>query len=69
LRTLVEEQSNRIVEQATLIDTQATLISEQTTLIEKMRAEMTVLLARLSSNSRTSSKPPSSDGYAKPDPK
>ncbi len=55
LRALVEEQANRIVEQATLI--------------EKLRAEMTVLLARLSSNSRTSSKPPSSDGYAKPDPK
>ena len=38
LRTLVEEQANRIV--------------EQTTLIEKLRAEMTVLLARLSSNSQ-----------------
>jgi transposase len=62
LRALVEEQANRIVEQTTLIEAQATLI-------EKMRAEMTVLLARLSSNSRTSSKPPSSDGYAKPDPK
>lgn len=62
MRTLVEEQANQIVEQATLIEAQATLI-------EKMRAEMTVLLARLSSNSRTSSKPPSSDGYSKPDPK
>ena len=62
MRTLVEEQANRIVEQTTLIEA-------QTTLIEKMRAEMTVLLARLSSNSRTSSKPPSSDGYSKPDPK
>lgn len=30
---------------------------------------MAVLLARLSSNSRTSSKLPSSDGYSKPDPK
>ena len=62
MRILVEEQANRIVEQATLIEA-------QTTLIEKMRAEMTVLLARLSSNSRTSSKPPSGDGYSKPDPK
>jgi transposase len=45
------------------------LVEEQATPIEKLRAEMTVLLARLSSNSRTSSKPPSSDGYCKPDPK
>jgi uncharacterized coiled-coil protein SlyX len=37
LRTPLEEQANRI--------------AEQVTLIEKMRAEMTVLLARLSSNS------------------
>jgi len=55
LRTLVEEQANRIVEQAALI--------------EKMRVEMTELLARLSMTSRNSSKPPSSDGYSKPAPK
>lgn len=55
LRTLVEEQANRIVEQAALI--------------EKMRVEMTELLARLSMTSRNSSKPLSSDGYTKPAPK
>jgi len=61
-RATLEEQSNWIEEQAKLV-------TEQASLIAKMRAEMTVLLAQLSSNSRTSSKPPSSDGSSKPDPK
>ena len=59
LRTLVDGQANRIVEQSALIE-------EQAKLIESMRSEMTELLARLTMNSRNSSKPPSSDGYFKP---
>ena len=62
MRTLVEEQAIRIVEQSALIE-------EQAKLIETMRSEMTELLARLTMNSRNSSKPPSSDGYSKPAPK
>lgn len=62
MRTLVEEQANRIVEQTTLIE-------EQAKLIEALRSQMTELLARLSMTSRNSSKPPSSDGYTKPAPK
>jgi uncharacterized protein DUF6444 len=34
--------------------------------IEALRAELREVRARQSTNSRTSSKPPSSDGYAKP---
>ncbi len=62
MRTLVEEQANRIVEQAALIE-------EQSKLIEAMRSQITELLTRLSMTSRNSSKPPSSDGYTKPAPK
>jgi len=39
------------------------------TMIEKLTVEMAELRARLAMNSRNSSKPPSSDGYAKPAPK
>jgi len=44
-------------------------VGEQTGLIEKLTAEIAELRARLNMNSRNSSKPPSSDGYAKPAPK
>ena len=39
------------------------------TMVEKLTVEMAELRARLAMNSRNSSKPPSSDGYAKPAPK
>jgi len=45
------------------------IIAEQAQLIDKLVAEVTELKARLAINSRNSSKPPSSDGYAKPAPK
>lgn len=38
-------------------------------MVEKLTVEMAELRARLAMNSRNSSKPPSSDGYAKPAPK
>ncbi|WP_276968347.1 DUF6444 domain-containing protein, partial [Metallibacterium scheffleri] len=44
-------------------------VGEQAGLIEKLTAEIAELRARLNMNSRNSSKPPSSDGYAKPAPK
>ena len=46
-----------------------TMLAEQAQLIEKIAVEMAELRARLAMNSRNSSKPPSSDGYAKPAPK
>jgi transposase len=46
-----------------------TMMAEQARLIERLTVEMAELRARLAMNSRNSSKPPSSDGYAKPAPK
>ena len=46
-----------------------TTVAEQAAVIEKLTAEIAELRARLNMNSRNSSKPPSSDGYAKPAPK
>lgn len=45
------------------------LVAEVVETNEKLRSEVTELRARLSLNSRNSSKPPSSDGYEKPAPK
>jgi transposase len=42
------------------------LVAEQATLIADLRVEVAELRARLSANSRNSSRPPSSDGLAKP---
>ncbi len=44
-------------------------VAEQADVIDKLVAEVVELKARLTMNSRNSSKPPSSDGYAKPAPK
>lgn len=44
-------------------------VTDLTGLIERLTVENAELRARLAMNSRTSSKPPSSDGYAKPAPK
>ena len=44
-------------------------VADQTAMIERLMAENVELRARLASNSKNSSKPPSSDGYAKPAPK
>ncbi len=44
-------------------------VAEQAALIGKLSVEIAELRARLDMNSRNSSKPPSSDGYAKPAPK
>ena len=44
-------------------------VAEQAGRIEKLASEIAELRARLNMNSRNSSKPPSSDGYAKPAPK
>lgn len=44
-------------------------VAEQVGRIEKLMAENAELRSRLNMNSRNSSKPPSSDGYAKPAPK
>ncbi len=45
------------------------MVVQQAQLIERLTVEMAELRARLAMNSRNSSKPPSSDGYAKPAPK
>ncbi len=45
------------------------VVAEQAKLIEKLTADIADLRSRLKMNSRNSSKPPSSDGYAKPAPK
>lgn len=45
------------------------LVAAQAAMIDKLTAEIAELRARLDMNSRNSSKPPSSDGYAKPAPK
>lgn len=44
-------------------------VAEQAGVIEKLSVEIAELRARLNMNSRNSSRPPSSDGYAKPAPK
>lgn len=53
--------------QATILDLRKT-ISEQAIVIERLRRENAELKERLNKNSRNSSKPPSSDGFAKPTP-
>lgn len=45
------------------------LVATQAAMIEKLTVEVAELRARVDKNSRNSSKPPSSDGYAKPAPK
>lgn len=45
------------------------VVAAQAALIEKLTVEIAELRARVDMNSRNSSKPPSSDGYAKPAPK
>ena len=54
--------------EAELAVLRATVI-DQAAMIERLVAENAELRARLSSNSKNSSKPPSSDGYTKPAPK
>jgi len=55
------------------VDTSESLSSiskeELIALIVQLRAEVSELKAQLAKNSRNSSKPPSSDGYGKPQPK
>ncbi|MHB1510417.1 MAG: DUF6444 domain-containing protein [Acidimicrobiales bacterium] len=48
-----------------LIDSLRATVAEQAGMIEKLTAEIVELRARLNMNSRNSSKPPSSDGYAR----
>jgi len=64
-----EEQAQEIVSLRSTVVEQAGLIEKQAGLIEKLVAEIAELHSRLKMNSRNSSKPPSSDGYAKPAPK
>jgi transposase len=52
-----------------LVASQAAIIREQAAEIERLKARVADLEARLAANSRNSSKPPSSDGLAKPVPK
>lgn len=56
-------------EQTQLIVSLRATVAEQAGLIEQLSAEIAELRTRLKMNSRNSSKPPSSDGYAKPAPK
>ena len=52
-----------------LVASQATLIAELRAEVTGLRAKVAELEGRLAQNSRNSSRPPSSDGYAKPAPK
>ncbi len=52
-----------------IIVTLLALVSEQQERLAKLEAENKELADRLKTNSRNSSKPPSTDGYAKPLPK
>jgi uncharacterized protein involved in exopolysaccharide biosynthesis len=62
LRELLAERDERIAEQ----DAEIALLREQLAAVQSQVAD---LAARVKSNSRNSSKPPSSDGLARPAPR
>ena len=63
---LMAEQAARITEIEARVIERDSLIVEQAARIAELEAVVGELRARLGQNSRNSSKPPSSDGYAKP---
>jgi transposase len=63
---LMAEQAARITEMEARVIERDALIVEQAARIAELEAVVGELRARLGQNSRNSSKPPSSDGYAKP---
>ena len=64
-----EELAELVASQAAIIREQAAVIEAQAVEIERLTARVAELEARLGANSRNSSKPPSSDGLAKPAPR
>ena len=69
VRPSYEELAALVVSQAAIIEAQALRIEELAAENERLRARVAELEARLASNSRNSSRPPSSDGPARPAPK
>jgi len=63
---LMAEQAARVTEMEVRVIERDALIVEQAARIAELEAVVGELRARLGQNSRNSSKPPSSDGYAKP---
>src|SRR5947208_5324442 len=69
LRELLGERDARIEEQAARIAEQAAENAELRQAMAALQSQVADLAAQVKANSRNSSKPPSSDGLAKPSPK
>jgi len=69
LRELLAERDARIEEQAARIAEQAAENAELRQAMAALQSQVADLAAQVKANSRNSSKPPSSDGLAKPSPK
>ncbi len=65
----INTQTNVVLEQTATINKLTETISKQQEEITVLREEITVLREKLNKNSKNSSKPPSSDGFNKPQPK
>jgi len=61
-----KNQAAELAAKDAIIVTQAEQIATLTALVAELRAEVAELKAQLGQNSKNSSKPPSSDGYASP---
>ena len=69
MSTLVDKLTATITAQTATIASQADTIAEMSAKIDALQQTIKELTERVNKNSRNSSKPPSSDGYQKPNPK
>ena len=69
LTIVIMEQNNQISAQTEIINKQTETINKLTETIMLQQQEIALLKEHLNKNSKNSSKPPSSDGFKKPNPK